>query len=89
MENYVFGGIIELFNLNPANSLLVIEWPNFLKGPDAQARVDRATEWAKDEEAKASALQRKVVESSKKGLKKYAELLEKAEEQRGAVSSRS
>ena len=31
-ENYVFGGIIELLDLNSANPLLVIEWPNFLKG---------------------------------------------------------
>ena len=31
-ENFVFGGIIDLLDLNPANPLLVIEWPNFLKG---------------------------------------------------------
>ena len=31
-ENFVFGGIIELLDLNPANPLLVVEWPNFLKG---------------------------------------------------------
>lgn len=31
-ENFVFGGIIELLNCNPANPLLVIKWPNFLKG---------------------------------------------------------
>ena len=31
-ENFVFGGIIELLDCNPANPLLVIKWPNFLKG---------------------------------------------------------
>lgn len=31
-ENFVFGGIIELLDCNPANPLLAIKWPNFCKG---------------------------------------------------------
>ena len=53
--------------------------------PHAQDRVDRAAEWVEEEEANALAAQRKVDESSKKGMKQYATLSQAADEQRGAV----
>ena len=47
-----------------------------------QAEVDRLAEWASREEAEAVVAQRKIDQSSKKGLKKYATLLRVAEAQR-------
>lgn len=54
---------------------------------EKQAEVDRLTEWASIEEASAVVAQRKVDESPKKGLKKYATLLRAAEKQREAAAN--
>ena len=52
-----------------------------------QVEVDRLTEWARIEEASAVVAQRKVDQSRKKGLKKYATLLHDAKEQKEAATN--